>query len=64
MPGFGALEALDCPHCKGKGCMFVTRRVPDPEQRAYERQTFQCAACNKTLERTVDKDGIPPAAVA
>lgn len=44
--------------------MFVTRRTPDPEQRQYERQTFRCAACNKTLERTVDKDGRPPAAVA
>jgi len=62
--GYGALDALDCPHCKATGCMFVSRRAPDPEQRQYERQTFTCAACNKTLERIVDKDGKRPAAVA
>jgi hypothetical protein len=64
MPGYGALDALDCPQCKGKGCMFVSRRAPDPDDRKYERQIFRCASCGETLERTVDKDGYPPAAVA
>ena len=64
MPGFGALDALDCPDCQGKGTMFVTRRTPDPERPQYERQTFRCAKCQKPLERTVDEDGNPPSDAA
>jgi C4-type Zn-finger protein len=64
VPGYGALDALDCPQCKGKSCMVVARRTPHPEQRQYELQTFQCASCGHTIERTVDKDGNAPAAVA
>jgi transposase-like protein len=49
MPGFGALDALDCPYCKGKSTMFLARRSPDPGDRKYEKQSFQCASCGKSL---------------
>jgi C4-type Zn-finger protein len=60
MRGFGAQDALDCPHCKGGSCMFVARRTPHPERRDYELQTFRCATCGRAIERAVDRDGNPP----
>jgi len=59
-PGnFGAGDILACVGCDGE--MLLTRRTPHPDLgKGYEEQTFTCAACERAVTRSVDKDGQPP----
>ena len=53
---FGVADRPACPNCGD----HMSLRSPDADDLNYERQTFTCQACDRSIERIVDADGNPP----